>query len=97
MGERARGGLVDLRRLALPLFALTFLLAFLARRDLPAETLTRYRVLRRTVLTLIVFVGVRSSTFASPLPIKSSTTASPPRASMLWSRKHGNSVGPSSK
>src|SRR5256885_735892 len=31
MGESARGGLVDLRRLALPLFALTFLLAFLAR------------------------------------------------------------------
>ena len=29
MGESARGGLVDLRRLALPLFALTFLLAFL--------------------------------------------------------------------
>ena len=28
----------------------------LARRELRAETITRYRVLRRSVLTLIVFV-----------------------------------------
>jgi hypothetical protein len=33
----------------------------LARRDLPPETATRYRVLRRSVLTLIVFVGVFSA------------------------------------
>ena len=38
----------------------------LARRDLPAETLTRYRILRRTVLTLIVFVGVLSALLVIP-------------------------------
>jgi len=38
----------------------------LARRDLPAATLTRYRVLRRTVLTLIVFVGVLSALLVIP-------------------------------
>ena len=32
-----------------------------ARRDLPPETVTRYRVLRRSVFTLIVFVGVLSA------------------------------------
>src|SRR5919201_1124073 len=30
----------------------------LGRRDLPAATVTRYRVLRRSVLTLIVVVGI---------------------------------------
>jgi small-conductance mechanosensitive channel len=38
----------------------------LARRDLPAATVTRYRVLRRTVLTLIVFVGVLSGLLVIP-------------------------------
>jgi small-conductance mechanosensitive channel len=38
----------------------------LARRDLPAATLTRYRVLRRSVLTLIVFVGVLSALLVIP-------------------------------
>src|SRR4029079_13627465 len=38
----------------------------LARSDLPAETLTRYRVLRRSVLTLIVFVGVLSALLVIP-------------------------------
>ena len=38
----------------------------LARRDLPPETATRYRVLRRTVLTLIVFVGVLSALLVIP-------------------------------
>jgi small-conductance mechanosensitive channel len=38
----------------------------LARRDLPAETLTRYRILRRTILTLIVFVGVLSALLVIP-------------------------------
>jgi len=38
----------------------------LARRDLPPDTLTRYRVLRRSVLTLIVFVGVLSALLVIP-------------------------------
>lgn len=38
----------------------------LARRDLPAATVTRYRVLRRTVLTLIVFVGLLSGLLVIP-------------------------------
>jgi small-conductance mechanosensitive channel len=38
----------------------------LARRDLPAATVTRYRVLRRTVLTLIVFVGLFSALLVIP-------------------------------
>jgi small-conductance mechanosensitive channel len=37
-----------------------------ARRDLPAATITRYRVLRRSVLTLIVFVGVLSALLVIP-------------------------------
>jgi small-conductance mechanosensitive channel len=38
----------------------------LARRDLPAATVTRYRVLRRSVLTLIVFVGLFSALLVIP-------------------------------
>jgi small-conductance mechanosensitive channel len=38
----------------------------LARRDLPPETATRYRVLRRSVLTLIVFVGLFSALLVVP-------------------------------
>ncbi len=38
----------------------------LARRDLPPETVTRYHVLRRSVLTLIVFVGVLSALLVIP-------------------------------
>jgi small-conductance mechanosensitive channel len=38
----------------------------LARSDLPAATVTRYRVLRRTVLTLIVFVGLLSGLLVIP-------------------------------
>jgi small conductance mechanosensitive channel len=38
----------------------------LARSDLPAATVTRYRVLRRTVLTLIVFVGLLSGLLSIP-------------------------------
>jgi small-conductance mechanosensitive channel len=37
-----------------------------ARKDLPAATVTRYRVLRRSVLTLIVFVGVLSALLVIP-------------------------------
>jgi small-conductance mechanosensitive channel len=37
-----------------------------ARRDLPPEVVTRYRVLRRTVFTLIVFVGVLSALLVIP-------------------------------
>jgi small conductance mechanosensitive channel len=38
----------------------------LARRDLPPATATRYRVLRRTALTLIVFVGLLSALLVIP-------------------------------
>ncbi|MDX6506522.1 MAG: small conductance mechanosensitive channel [Gaiellaceae bacterium] len=38
----------------------------LARRDLAAATATRYRVLRRSVLTLIVFVGLLSALLVIP-------------------------------
>ena len=38
----------------------------LQRRDLPPDTLTRYRVLRRSILTLIVFVGVLSALLVIP-------------------------------
>ena len=37
-----------------------------ARRDLPPEVVTRYRVLRRSVFTLIVFVGVLSALLVIP-------------------------------
>ncbi len=38
----------------------------LARRDLPPATITRYRVLRRSVLTVIVFVGLLSALLVIP-------------------------------
>jgi len=38
----------------------------LARQDLPAGTVTRYRVLRRSVLTLIVFIGLLSALLVIP-------------------------------
>jgi small-conductance mechanosensitive channel len=38
----------------------------LARRDLPAAAVTRYRVLRRSVITAIVFVGVFSALLVIP-------------------------------
>jgi small-conductance mechanosensitive channel len=38
----------------------------LARRELPAAAVTRYRVLRRSVLTLIVFVGLLSALLVIP-------------------------------
>jgi small conductance mechanosensitive channel len=38
----------------------------LARRDLPPATMTRYRVLRRSVLTLIMFIGVFSALLVIP-------------------------------
>lgn len=37
-----------------------------ARRDLPPEVVTRYQVLRRTVISLIVFVGVLSALLVIP-------------------------------
>jgi small-conductance mechanosensitive channel len=37
-----------------------------SRRDLPPEVATRYQVLRRTVITLIVFVGVLSALLVIP-------------------------------
>jgi small conductance mechanosensitive channel len=37
-----------------------------ARRDLPAETVTRYRVLRRGAITLIIFIGVLSALLVIP-------------------------------
>jgi small conductance mechanosensitive channel len=38
----------------------------IARRDLPPEAVTRYRVLRRSIVTAIVFVGVLSSLLVIP-------------------------------
>jgi small-conductance mechanosensitive channel len=38
----------------------------LARRELPAGTVTRYRVLRRSIFALIVFVGVLSALLVIP-------------------------------
>jgi small-conductance mechanosensitive channel len=38
----------------------------MARRDLPPEVVTRYRVLRRSIMTLIVFVGVLSALLVIP-------------------------------
>jgi small-conductance mechanosensitive channel len=38
----------------------------LARRELPAAAVTRYRVLRRSILTVIVFVGVLSALLVIP-------------------------------
>jgi small-conductance mechanosensitive channel len=37
-----------------------------ARKDLPAATVTRYRVLRRSVLSLIVFIGVLAALLVIP-------------------------------
>jgi small-conductance mechanosensitive channel len=39
---------------------------WLGRRDLPPETVTRYRVLRRSVVTLIFFIGVFSALLVIP-------------------------------
>jgi len=41
----------------------------MARRDLPPDVRTRYQVLRRTVLTLIIFVGVLSALLVIPLVV----------------------------
>jgi small-conductance mechanosensitive channel len=38
----------------------------LARRDLPAAAVTRYRILRRSVITAIVFVGLLSALLVIP-------------------------------
>jgi len=38
----------------------------MARRDLPPEVVTRYQVLRRSIMTLIVFVGVLSALLVIP-------------------------------
>jgi small-conductance mechanosensitive channel len=38
----------------------------LSRRDLPASAITRYRVLRRSVVALIVFIGVLSALLVIP-------------------------------
>ena len=38
----------------------------MARRDLPAAAVTRYRILRRSVLTAIVFVGLLSALLVIP-------------------------------
>jgi len=37
-----------------------------SRRELPAETVTRYHVLRRSLMTLIVFIGVFSALLVIP-------------------------------
>jgi small-conductance mechanosensitive channel len=61
------------RRLAIfgAVILVTFVVARLvdrrfARRDFPPEVVTRYRVLRRTVFSLIIFVGVLSALLVIP-------------------------------
>jgi small-conductance mechanosensitive channel len=63
----------DWQRLAIfgAVLVVTFVVARIvdrrfARRDLPPEVVTRYQVLRRTVFTLIVFVGVLSALLVIP-------------------------------
>jgi small-conductance mechanosensitive channel len=63
----------DWRRLAIfgAVLLVTFVVARIvdrrfARRDLPPEVVTRYQVLRRTVFTLILFVGVLSALLVIP-------------------------------
>ena len=63
----------DWRRLAIfgAVLLVTFVVARIvdrrfARRDLPPEVVTRYQVLRRTVFTVIVFVGVLSALLVIP-------------------------------
>src|SRR5918912_2593287 len=38
----------------------------IARRDLPPEAITRYRVLRRSITTAIIFVGLLSALLVIP-------------------------------
>ena len=38
----------------------------LARRDLPAATITRYRIVRRSVISTIIFIGVLSALLVIP-------------------------------
>jgi small-conductance mechanosensitive channel len=38
----------------------------MARRELPAEAMTRYRVLRRSLMGVIIFIGVLSALFVIP-------------------------------
>lgn len=65
--------MTDWRRLAIfgAVLLVTFVVARIvdrrfARRDFPPEVVTRYRVLRRTVFTLIIFVGVLSALLVIP-------------------------------
>ena len=65
--------MTDWRRLAIfgAVLLATFVVARIvdrrfARRDFPPEVVTRYRVLRRTVFTLIIFVGVLSALLVIP-------------------------------
>jgi small-conductance mechanosensitive channel len=48
------------------LLAARFVDRRLVRRNLPAATVTRYRILRRSIITLIVFVGVFSALLVIP-------------------------------
>jgi small-conductance mechanosensitive channel len=52
--------------LAITLAAARFADRRLSRRDLPASAVTRYRVLRRSVVALIIFVGVLSALLVIP-------------------------------
>jgi len=52
--------------LAITLAAARFADRRLSRRDLPASAVTRYRVLRRSIVALIIFVGVLSALLVIP-------------------------------
>jgi small-conductance mechanosensitive channel len=65
--------MTDWRRLAIfgAVLLVTFVVARIvdrrfARRDFPPEVVTRYQVLRRTVFTLIIFIGVLSALLVIP-------------------------------
>ena len=38
----------------------------IARRDLPPEAITRYRILRRSITTAVIFIGLLSALLAIP-------------------------------
>jgi len=52
--------------LAITLAAARFADRRLSRRDLPASAVTRYRVLRRSIVALIIFIGVLSALLVIP-------------------------------
>ena len=56
----------------------------IGRRDLPPEAVTRYRVLRRSVVTAIVFVGFMSALLVIPQVRAVAGSARCSRSSRVW-------------